>query len=84
MKIGEKMQLTFNVPDASYISTEDARQLFAMKLFEAGKLPLGKAAGVADMAYRDFYDLLTRNGVPPITLTEADVRWECENVRQNF
>jgi predicted HTH domain antitoxin len=76
------MQLTLTVPDAANISETDAQLLFAMKLFESGKLPLGKAAEVAGLSYRAFYELLGRYGVPMVTMTEEDVRWEIEHARQ--
>ncbi|MDR3147054.1 MAG: UPF0175 family protein [Treponema sp.] len=76
------MQLTLTIPDAANISETDAQILFAMKLFEAGKLPLGKAAEVAGLSYRAFYELLGRHGIPVVTMTEDDVRWEVEYARQ--
>jgi predicted HTH domain antitoxin len=76
------MQLTLEVPDAANISQTDAQILFAMKLFEADKLSLGKAAETAGLSYRTFYELLVRYGIPVVTMTEEDVKWEIENVRK--
>jgi predicted HTH domain antitoxin len=76
------MQVTLDVPDVANISQIDAQLLFAMKLFEADKLPLGKAAEVAGLSYRAFYELLKRYGIPVVTLTEEDVKWEIENARK--
>jgi predicted HTH domain antitoxin len=76
------MMVTLNIPDTANISETDAQLLFAMKLFEAGKLPLGKAAEVAGLSYRAFYELLGRYGIPVVTMTEDDVRWEIEQARQ--
>jgi predicted HTH domain antitoxin len=76
------MQLTLEVPDAANISQTDAQILFAMKLFEADKLPLGKAAETAGLSYRAFYELLVRYGIPVVTMTEEDVKWEIENARK--
>ena len=73
------MQLTLTVPDTANISETDAQILFAMKLFEAYKLSLGKAAELAQLSYRAFYELLARYGIPVVTMTEADVRWEIEH-----
>jgi predicted HTH domain antitoxin len=50
-----------------------------MKLFEAGKLSLGKAAETAGLSYGAFYELLVRYGIPVVTITEEDVKWEIEN-----
>jgi predicted HTH domain antitoxin len=73
------MRLTLEVPDAANISQTDAQILFAMKLFEADKLSLGKAAETAGLSYRAFYELLVRYGIPVVTMTEEDVKWEIEN-----
>jgi predicted HTH domain antitoxin len=70
------------VPDTANISQPDAQILFAMKLFEADKLPLGKAAETARLSYRAFYELLVRYGIPVVTMTEGDVKWEIENARK--
>ena len=73
------MQLTLEVPDVANVSQTDAQILFAMKLFEANKLSLGKAAEVAGLSYRAFYELLIRYGIPVVTMTEDDVELEIEN-----
>ena len=73
------MRLTLEVPDAANVSQTDAQILFAMKLFETDKLPLGKAAEVAGLSYRAFYELLVRYGIPVVTMTEEDVKWEIGN-----
>jgi predicted HTH domain antitoxin len=73
------MQLTLEIPDVANISKTEAQILFAMKLFEADKLSLGKAAEVAGLSYRTFYELLIRYGIPVVTITEDDVKWEIEN-----
>jgi predicted HTH domain antitoxin len=74
------MELTLTVPDMANLSKTDARLLFAMKLFEAEKLSLGKAAEVAGLSYRTFYELLIRYGVPIVSMTEEDVKEEIANV----
>ena len=74
------MVLTLTVPDTANLSQTDAQILFAIKLFEAEKLSLGKAAEVAGLSYRAFYELLIRYGIPVIQMTEEDVRMEMANV----
>jgi len=74
------MRLTLEVPDTANVSQTDAQILFAIKLFEADKLSLGKAAEVAGLSYRTFYELLVRYGIPIVNMTEEDVKWEIENV----
>jgi predicted HTH domain antitoxin len=74
------MQLTLTVPDSIGVSQADAQIMLALKLFETKRLPLGKAAEVAGLSYRTFYELLVKYGVPIVTLTEDDIRKEIENV----
>ncbi|MDR1588436.1 MAG: UPF0175 family protein, partial [Treponema sp.] len=74
------MELTLTVPDMANLSKTDAQLLFAMKLFEAEKLSLGKAAEVAGFSYRTFYELLVRYGIPIVSMTEEDVKAEIANV----
>jgi predicted HTH domain antitoxin len=73
------MLLTLEIPDVANVSQTEAQILFAMKLFETDKLSLGKAAEVAGLSYRTFHELLIRYGVPVVTMTEEDVKWEIEN-----
>jgi len=76
---GEKMELTLTVPDAANLSQTDAQILFAIKLFESEKLSLGKAAEVAGLSYRTFYELLGRYDIPIVNLTNEDVKQEIMN-----
>jgi len=74
------MRLTLEVPDVVNLSQTDAQILFAMKLFEADKLSLGKAAEVAGFSYRAFYELLLRYGIPVVSINEEDMKREIANV----
>jgi predicted HTH domain antitoxin len=76
------MQLTLTIPDSVNVSQADAQIMLAVKLFETRRLPLGKAAAVAGLSYRTFYELLVKYGVPIVTMTEDDVRMEVENARK--
>jgi len=78
------MNLTLNIPDSARISEADAAIMLAMKLFETKKLSLGKAATVAGLSYRAFYDLLRRYDVPVVTMTEDDIRREVEYARNHL
>ena len=77
------MQLTLEIPDIANVSQTDAQILFAMKLFEADKLPLGKAAEVAGLSFRTFYELLVRYGIPVVSMTEEDVKREIGNASKS-
>jgi predicted HTH domain antitoxin len=78
------MQMTLTIPDVANISAVDAQILFAIKLFETGKLSLGKAAEVAGLSYRTFHELLVKYGVPIVVYSEEDVNAEIENARRYF
>jgi predicted HTH domain antitoxin len=78
------MQMTLTIPDAANVSEVDAQILFAIKLFETEKLSLGKAAEVAGLSYRTFYELLVRYGVPVVDYSEEDIKAEIENARRYF
>ena len=74
------MELTLTIPDMANLSQVDAQILFAIKLFESETLSLGKAADVAGLSYRTFYELLIRYGVPVVSMTEKDIVEEIANV----
>ena len=76
------MELTLTVPDTANLSQTDAQILFAIKLFESETLSLGKAAEVAGLSYRTFYELLTRYDIPVVSMTEEEVIEEIANVDQ--
>jgi predicted HTH domain antitoxin len=74
------MELMLTVPDMTNLSQTDAQILFAIKLFESKKLSLGKAAEMAGLSYRTFYDLLIRYDIPIASLSEEDIREEIANI----
>jgi predicted HTH domain antitoxin len=78
------MLLAMEIPDVANVTQTDAQSLFVMKLFEAGKLPLGKAAEVAGFSYRAFSELLVWYGIPTIAMAEEDVKWEIGNARKSW
>ena len=46
------------------VDPEDARLLLTMKLFEEGKVSLGKAAEMAGYTKRTYMELLGKRGIP--------------------
>ena len=76
------MQLTLTIPDSVHVSQTDAQIMLAIKLFETKRLSLGKAASVAGLSYRVFYELLVKYGVPVVTMTEEDIRMELDNAHK--
>jgi len=58
------------------LSEEEARLLFAVKLFEAGKMSLGQAAKLARFSKRAFMEVLGRQQVPVFSYSPEELREE--------
>lgn len=58
------------------ISTDEARLLLTVKLFETGKLSLGQAAKLAGYSKRTFIEVLGKIGVPVINYPAEDLERE--------
>ncbi len=58
------------------ISTDEARLLLMVKLFETGKLSLGQAAKLAGYSKRTFIELLGKIGVPVLNYPAEDLERE--------
>jgi predicted HTH domain antitoxin len=58
------------------LSEEEARLLFAVKLFETGKVSLGQAAKMAGFSKRAFMDVLSRHGIPVFNYDPEELREE--------
>lgn len=70
------MTLTLTLPDG--IEPEEARLLLATKLFEDGRVSLGRAAEVAGYSKATFAELLSRRGVAVIDYPPDDLNTEVE------
>jgi predicted HTH domain antitoxin len=73
------MKMTFDVPLCANISQSDGQIIFATALFQAGKISIGKAAEMAGLPYRSYWDLLCRYNIPVVTYTEDEVKQEIQN-----
>ncbi|AFY87766.1 MAG: hypothetical protein CLLPBCKN_004689 [Chroococcidiopsis cubana SAG 39.79] len=58
------------------ISTDEARLLLTLKLFETGKISLGQAAKLAGYSKRTFIELLGKMGVPVINYPSEELERE--------
>jgi len=58
------------------VSTDEARLLLTVKLFETGKLSLGQAAKLAGYSKRTFIELLGKMGVPVLNYPAEDLERE--------
>ena len=58
------------------VSEDEARLLFAVKLYEVGRVSLGQAARVAGFSKRAFIDVLGRHRVPVFQYLEGELEQE--------
>jgi predicted HTH domain antitoxin len=73
-----KMATTLQIELPQSLSEDEARLLFAVKLFEVGKVSLGQAAKIAELSKRVFLELLGRHGVPVFSYSPEELRNEVE------
>jgi predicted HTH domain antitoxin len=69
-------QLTVDLP--SHISSDEARLLLSIKLYEDQRISLGKAAEIAGYSKRAFMDVLSRKGIPVINVSPDDLDRELD------
>ena len=69
-------QLRIDLP--SHIPADEARLLLSIKLYEAERISLGKAAELAGDSKRAFMELLSREGVPVINISPEDLDRELD------
>ncbi len=67
-------QVTFDLPD--YISTDEAKLFLAAKLYELGKLSLGKSAKLAGYSKNTFIELISKMGIAVINYPPEDLERE--------
>lgn len=58
------------------VSKDEAKVLFAVKLYEAGKVSLGQAARLAGFSKRGFMDVLAQHQVPVFNYSADDLAEE--------
>ena len=66
------------VPLPASLSEEEARLLFAIKVYEVGKLSLGQAARLSGLSKRGFMEALGRYGVPVFDYSADELRQETD------
>lgn len=68
--------LTIDLP--SSVSEEEATFFLAVKLYEAQRISLGKAAELAGFSKRDFMERLVEEGVPAINYHPDELNKELD------
>lgn len=64
---------TINLELPITVSENEARVLFAVKLFEAGRVSLGQAARLAGFSKRSFMEVLGQHRVPVFNYDSEDL-----------
>ena len=75
----KRMATTLQIELPSSLSEDEARLLFAVKLFEIGKVSLGQAAKIAELSKRAFMEMLGRYGVPVFNYSAEELRNEVDS-----
>lgn len=71
--------LTLTIPDAVEINSKEAALLLAFKLYEQGRLSLGKAAEFAGYSKKSFAEVLSRYNVPVFSYPASDLARDVAN-----
>lgn len=71
-------QFTIELPPT--ISTDEARLLLAAKLYEVGKLSLGKAAKLAGYSKETFIELISKMNIAVINYPAAELDREISSL----
>lgn len=71
--------LTLNIPDALELDDKEASLLLAFKLYEQGKLSLGRAAELAGYTKVTFAEILARHDIPVFNYPASDLARDVQN-----
>lgn len=69
-------QLTIDLP--SHVPADEARLLLSIKLYEAKRISLGKAAELAGYSKKAFMGLLRNESIPVINISPEELDRELE------
>jgi len=61
------------------VTEEEARLFLALKLYEVGRLTLGKAARLAGLSKRTFMEVMGKQGVPVFAYSPEELREEVDS-----
>ena len=75
--------LTIDLPNSLELNEQEARMVFASKLYEMGKLSLGQAAGMAGYSKSTFMELLSSYGVSIINYSPDKLDQDLKNAQRH-
>lgn len=73
--------ITIDLPNSLDLNDEEARMVFASKLYEMGKLSLGQAADLTGYSKRTFMELLANYGVSIINYSPDELDQDLKNAQ---
>jgi len=75
--------ITIDLPNSLELNDQEARMVFASKLYEMGKLSLGQAAELAGYSKRTFMELLSNYGVSIINYSPDELEQDLKNAQRH-
>ena len=75
--------ITIDLPNSLELNDQEARMVFASKLYEMGKLSLGQAAELAGYSKRTFMELLSNYGVSIINYAPDELDQDLKNAQRH-
>jgi predicted HTH domain antitoxin len=75
--------ITIDLPNSLELNDQEARMVFASKLYEMGKLSLGQAAELAGYSKRTFMELLSNYGVSIINYSPDELDQDLKNAQRH-
>lgn len=74
--------ILLNIPDTVDIDDREAHMLFALSLYEKGKLTLGQAADLVGISKKSFMEFLGDYNVPVLNHLSTDLDNDIKNARR--
>ncbi len=72
--------ITIEAPDTLSLTDNEAKMVFAAKLYEMGKVSQGEGASIAGVSKRTFIETLGNYGVSIFNYNADDLEMEFDNV----
>ena len=74
-------EIKINIPETIDLDDQEAKLLFASRLFELGKITLGQAASLAGLSKSSFMEILANYGVSVLNYPASEIENDLNNAR---
>lgn len=74
-------EIKINIPETIDLDDQEAKLLFASRLFELGKITLGQAASLAGLSKSSFMEILANYGVSVLNHPASEIENDLNNAR---